>query len=290
MVELSSSNTNSYWELIRHSETSLSGGIYDYMWKNVGTGRYLALNTSATSSVSYQLPAVSGTSSANRQLWNVMIYKYDNSWLGKHASQSYNTTTSSLTAASNLKVYVNSNATDANLTYSDYDTAIVMWNDMSKYLTLSRTTDLASANIIIQNSSQFSITGLGVAIPENNGTVYYPSGWNSLSVSQQNTILQSDWNRVYIYISLANFETYYNGNIVAKKAIIAHEIGHALKLMHPQEQGETGGPYSTFPSLMQRLMPTVSGTTITSALSHDSAHLLTTFDKAQLRRKWGRGN
>lgn len=102
-------------------------------------------------------------------------------------------------------------------------------------------------------------------------------------------IMYGDWDRSSIYINMNAMNSY---NTPALEAIIIHELGHSLKLSHNREYdgyNQTWQPYykSTFPASMHSRINVESGTNYEDAQSGFISWILTNFDKAAFRYKWG---
>ena len=257
-----------------------------YRIRNVyDPSKYLVAASSGASWVS------TGASTHARAQWIITKYTNQLEWGGgvnlpNHDNRPYNVYCQPIGTGTGD----GGSALSVRITEDLYKAAINSWNGISSNVNLlylgpneSRTGKTVYIEFRNWDLQSLGHTTLGKAASTVNGVHYNPNSHFSHSVDD-------DFDSVTIYLNKKELHKMDDDNEII--AVIAHEIGHALKLAHNRDE-EAGNPSntqsenkSTFPSVMQNFVNS-NGVNFWHAKERRSSWTITRLDRAALRKKWG---
>lgn len=261
-----------------------AGGT-QYTFKSYTTGNYLCVGSNN------KLTQTSNVAEATKfTVNNLPLESFNNFWSGTYNSGIYN-------GVAHIKIVLDSSITNSDLYGSNDFSAVKQWNGITDNVVIYGPNDEPPTGITPFYVTFKASTSLeemtGATVP--NGFDY--SYWNNLAADETDSILNSDWNSVTVYLD--DRETSYSTNDTALLNIyinktIAHEMGHVLKLAHPDQDtylhlysGSRGSYISVFSvySIMNTASPADTNSSRPLTAAKPQMH-----DMINLENKWERHN
>ncbi|MBQ3599170.1 MAG: DNRLRE domain-containing protein [Clostridia bacterium] len=256
-------------------------GNSQYVFKSYTTGKYLCVNSGN------KLTQTNNSSEATTfTLTNIPAESLNNFWSGSYNSGIYD-------GVAHIKIVLDNSVKQSALYGNNDFSSTKLWNGITDNIIIYGPNDAPPAGI-----TPFYVTFKVLPALENATGAMVPNGldytyFKNLSDSSRNEILSSNWNSVTIYLdsrssayeaSGAYLNTYINKTIT-------HEMGHALKLTHPDQtdclhefQGSNGGFCSYF--CVYSVMNVANPNDSTSSKSPLTAATPQMIDKINLQNKW----
>lgn len=256
-------------------------GNSQYVFKSYTTGKYLCVNSSN------KLTQTNNSSEATTfTLTNISAESLNNSWSGSYNSGIYD-------GVAHIKIVLDNSVTQSALYGSNDFSYAKLWNGITDNIIIYGPDDDLPTGI-----APFYITFKVLPALENSTGAMVPNGldynyWCNLPDSSRNEILSSNWNSVTIYLDSRSSTYDVSGSYLSiyVNKTITHEMGHALKLTHPDQtdclhefQGSNGGFCSYF--CVYSVMNVANPNDSTSSKSPLTAATPQMIDKINLQNKW----
>jgi hypothetical protein len=213
---------------------------------------------------------------STKSQWVIDEYNNDSYWDGDTISASHAYYTATTTA-------IDSNMTDA--VYSEGET----WNGVTSAVNLDYISPGANSNgrdLLVtyrpSDGDDFNVE-CAITLPIIEGVQRTVKTFTPADASV-------DWDGCSIYVNMTTMSSL---SISQRKAVVAHELGHALKLSHNREWDDLKNTSrqpenkASFPALMQPFIGVASGINYTFSEDHIMSWIITNFDRSALRSKWG---
>lgn len=202
--------------------------------------------------------------SSQRLIFTKVNSNYPSNWDGKYSGQ---------TNTYKLNIIFNSQAD-----YNSFASSAEAWNDISDKISVKayppNVTPTSGLNVFL---SRKNLTTSGIE------DVYYTTYGIFIPNSSLNNYLKTnndirknlleDWSSGVIFINQDN-GSFNSLNFTRQKAVVMHEVGHALKLCHIDEKVAPRESAFTAMSIMRGQHSDINDT-------------ITLYDKLSLKKKWG---
>jgi hypothetical protein len=149
-----------------------------------------------------------------------------------------------------------------------FDAGRSSWGGISSKVSISKTSSLANYPDIYFATQGNQVGLLGVTVP------YRPDGSGGYYADISLAGVNSNW----LFCTITLYPNFAGSVPTGTFGIVTHEIGHSLKMSHPDDPGGSWHPpLLTWPSAMWSNANNPSSTYLTPS----------TYDKQQLKAKWG---